>query len=74
MTAATRERKLALINDCGPHTLRNLVLAALSVKGNDFLTDEQIHELTEALIVDERRRTHSNIDNRARMAALEEVA
>lgn len=74
MTAATRERKLKFINDCGPHTLRNLVLAALSVKGDDFLTDEQIDELTEALLVDERRRTHSNIDNRARMAALGEVA
>lgn len=62
---ATRKRKLAFIKDCGPHTLRNLVLAALSVKGDDFLTDEQIDELTEALLVDERRRTHSNICNRA---------
>lgn len=62
---ATRERKLKFINDCGPHTLRNLVLAALSVKGDDFLTDEQIDELTEALLVDERRRTHRNIRNRA---------
>lgn len=65
MTAATRERKLKFINDCGTNTLTNMVLAALAFKGDDFLTDEQIDELTEALLVDERRRTHSNIRNRA---------
>lgn len=62
---ATRERKLKFINDCGPHTLRNLVIAALSVKGDDFLTDEQIDRLTSMQVEDERSRTHRNIRNRA---------
>lgn len=74
MTAATRERKLAFINACGHATLRNLVVSALSVIGDEFLTDEQIDTLTESLINEERARTHSNITNRALRAALEEVA
>lgn len=79
MTAATRERKLKFINSFGPEALAERLVWALYNEGPDFLTDDQINRLTEHQAADamatmrhtvrERNRT-----NRARMAALGEVA
>ena len=74
MTAATRERKLAFINRFGKSELQHLASIAIARHGDAFMTDEQINTLASIKIDLERSRSRRNINNRARMAALEEVA
>lgn len=74
MTAATRERKLKFINDCGDGVFRSILIDAIDAEGDAFFTNEQIDKLTTRMVRYERRRVRSNISNRARMAALGEVA
>lgn len=71
---ATRERKIKFINSFGRNALRVLTTEAICIYGDDFLTDEQIDRLTSMQVENERARTRSNISNRARLAALGEVA
>ena len=74
MTAATRERKLAFINSFGRSELIDLVADMVCTEGSDFLTDDQIDLIVARKVDDERYRQHNCIKNRARHAALEEVA
>lgn len=71
---ATRERKLRFIETFGRFELRALVADMVDIEGADFLTDEQIDRITARKVEDERYRQQRNISNRARMAALGEVA
>lgn len=80
MTAATRERKLAFISSFGRNALKVRLCAMIDEMGDDFLNDAQINLMTERQVEDamitnrHRIRNRSNINNRARRAALEEVA
>lgn len=77
---ATRERKIKFINSFGRDALEKRLVWMLYEHGTDFLTDEQVNAMTERHVEDamatNRRciRNRRNINNRARMAALEEVA
>lgn len=76
---APRERKLAFINKFGPDALAKRLVWALYNEGPDFLTDEQIDLMTELQVADAMATTRHTVrernrTNRARMAALGEVA
>jgi hypothetical protein len=61
----TRERKIRFL-ECGYKSIRQAVYEMLFVKGPDWLTDEQIDDLTSKCVSDWRFTQHFNMRNRKR--------
>jgi len=66
---ATRDRKIAFIEDAGYGALERAVVSALRRNGADWLTDEQVSELASREVADARFRQHLNMRNRAATGA-----
>lgn len=63
---ATREKKLQFIHSLGPGALEAAVLKMLRRKEAPWLTDEQIDQITEEAVHDERYRRQHNARERQR--------
>lgn len=70
MSAATREKKIAFIKSFGFRALETAISEAVCRFGaENFLTDEQLDEITTEQVRDARRSAKINRENRKRRAA-----
>ena len=60
----TRERKIEYIKKSGPKTLDTLLSEMVAINGEDWLTDEQVEEMTNSLVKTRRSNQHRWIANR----------
>ncbi len=63
--AATREKRIKFIQSFGPYALRTCIMEALARIGEEnFLTDDQLAEITEQQVQDARRWNSNTVRNR----------
>lgn len=62
----TRERKIQWLRNIGRYEINKLVEKIFSERGADWLTDEQIYDLTRKRVADWRNDLHFQMRNRKR--------
>ncbi|RWX78299.1 hypothetical protein EPK99_06630 [Neorhizobium lilium] len=61
---ATRQKKLEYIRSFGPYALDQAVTAMLARKESNWLTDDQIDDITSQMVSDARWTQHHNMRER----------